>query len=278
MPPRTTRLTETKIKQANPKDKDYALGDGNGLQLRVRINGSKLWMFIYTHPATKKRVTMGFGPYPEVSLAQARKMTLEARELVAIDKDPKEEREITRYQQRAASEHTLHKVAEAWFDLKKESVTQPYAEDVWRSLALHVLPSIGDTPISKLTAPMAIDILRPLEAKGSLETVKRVSQRLNEIMTYAVNSGLIHANSLSGIYEVFKKPKKKNMPALSPDELPELMVAIANASIKRTTRALIEWQLHTMTRPIEAATTRWTDINFNTKIWTIPAERMIRPD
>lgn len=274
MPPRTTRLTETKIKQANPKDKDYALGDGNGLQLRIRINGSKLWMFIYTHPFTKKRVTMGFGPYPEVSLAQARKMTLEARELVAIDKDPKEEREITRYQQRAASEHTLHKVAEAWFDLKKESVTQPYAEDVWRSLALHVLPSIGDTPISKLTAPMAIDILRPLEAKGSLETVKRVSQRLNEIMTYAVNSGLIHANPLGGIRAVFKKPKKQNMPALSPDELPELMVAIANASIKRTTRALIEWQLHTMTRPIEAATTRWSDIDFNTKIWTIPAERM----
>ena len=47
MHPRTTKLTETKIKQANPQDKDYALGDGNGLQLRVRINGSKLWMFIY---------------------------------------------------------------------------------------------------------------------------------------------------------------------------------------------------------------------------------------
>src|SRR5690606_7435060 len=180
MPPRTTRLTETKIKQANPKDKDYALGDGNGLQLRIRINGSKLWMFIYTHPFTKKRVTMGFGPYPEVSLAQARKMTLEARELAAIDKDPKEEREVTRYQQRAATEHTLEKVAEAWFDLKKESVTQPYAEDIWRSLTLHVFPNIGGTPISKLTAPMAIDLLRPLEAKGSLETVKRVSQRLNE--------------------------------------------------------------------------------------------------
>lgn len=274
MPPRTTRLTETKIKQANPKDKDYALGDGNGLQLRIRINGSKLWMFIYTHPFTKKRVTMGFGPYPEVSLAQARKMTLEARELVAIDKDPKEEREVTRYQQRAATEHTLEKVAEAWFDLKKESVTQPYAEDIWRSLTLHVFPSIGSTPISKLTAPIAIELLRPLEAKGSLETVKRVSQRLNEIMTYAVNSGLIHANPLSGIRAVFKKPKKQNMPALSPDELPELMVAIANASIKRITRALIEWQLHTMTRPIEAATTRWSDIDFNKKIWIIPAERM----
>lgn len=93
-------------------------------------------------------------------------------------------------------------------------------------------------------------------------------------MTYGVNSGLIHANPLSGIRAVFKKPKKKNMAALAPDELKELMVAIANASIKRTTRYLIEWQLNTMTRPAEAATTRWADIDFEKKIWTIPAERM----
>lgn len=99
-------------------------------------------------------------------------------------------------------------------------------------------------------------------------------------MTYGVNSGLVHANPLSGIRSVFKKPKKKNMAVLAPDELKELkelkelMVAIANASIKRTTRCLIEWQLHTMTRPAEAATSRWADIDFEKKIWTIPAERM----
>lgn len=268
------RLTEAKIKNAKPLEKDYVMGDGDGLQFRVRTNGSKLWNFNYYHPITKKRLNMGLGAYPGISLAQARKMTLDARELIATGVDPKDYRSGVQQQQRAATEHTLEKVAEAWFDLKKESVTQPYAEDIWRSLTLHVFPNIGGTPISKLTAPMAIDLLRPLEAKGSLETVKRVSQRLNEVMTYAVNSGLIHANPLGGIRAVFKKPKKQNMPALSPDELPELMVAIANASIKRTTRALIEWQLHTMTRPIEAATTRWSDIDFNTKIWTIPAERM----
>lgn len=93
-------------------------------------------------------------------------------------------------------------------------------------------------------------------------------------MTYGVNSGLIHANPLSGIRMVFKKPKKKHMATLPPDELRELMVAIANASIKRTTRCLLEWQLHTITRPAEAATTRWADINFAKRLWMIPAERM----
>jgi integrase len=142
------------------------------------------------------------------------------------------------------------------------------------SLTLNVFPSLGTTPISQINALRVIELLRPLETKGSLETVKRLPQRLNEIMTYGVNSGMIFANPLSGIRAVFKKPKKQNMAALRPEELPELMVAIANASIKRTTRCLIEWQLHTMTRPAEAATTRWSDIDFDKKVWTIPAERM----
>lgn len=271
---KSTRLSEAKIKAAKPRDKDYVLSDGGGLQLRVRIIGSKLWNFNYHHPITKKRINMGLGIYPELSLAQARKMTVEARELLALGVDPKEHREASGRAKKAATEHTFQNVATAWYELKKDSVTQAYAEDIWRSLTLHVFPDLGTTQISAINAPQVINLLRPLETKGSLETVKRLTQRLNEIMTYGVNSGLIHANPLSGIRSVFKKPKKKNMAALPPDELNELMVAIANASIKRTTRCLIEWQLHTMTRPAEAATTRWADIDFEKKIWTIPAERM----
>ena len=268
------RLSELKIKAAKPLEKDYVLVDGDGLQMRVRINGSKLWNFNYYHPVTKKRINMGLGAYPELSLAQARKMTIEARELLATGIDPKEQRDTLKQAKKAETEHTFQNVATAWYELKKDSVTPAYAEDIWRSLTLHVFPDLGTTPISAISAPQVINLLRPLETKGSLETVKRLSQRLNEIMTYGVNSGLIHANPLSGIRSVFKKPKKKNMAALAPDELKELMVAIANASIKRTTRCLIEWQLNTMTRPAEAATTRWADIDFEKRIWTIPAERM----
>ncbi|KGU86641.1 integrase domain-containing protein [Pseudomonas mediterranea] len=269
-----TRLSDVKIRAAKPQAKDYILTDGNGLQLRVRTNGSRLWNFNYVHPVTKKRINMGLGTFPELSLAHARKRTVEARELVAQGLDPKEQRDADRQAKKAATEHTFQNVATAWFELKKDSVTTAYAEDIWRSLTLHVFPDLSATPISEISAPHVIKLLRPLETKGSLETVKRLTQRLNEIMTYGVNYGLIPANPLSGIRSVFKKPKKKNMAALPPDELNELMVAIANASIKRTTRCLIEWQLHTMTRPAEAATTRWADINFEKKIWTIPAERM----
>ncbi|MET3715415.1 integrase [Pseudomonas sp. PvP001] len=194
--------------------------------------------------------------------------------MLALGIDPKAQRDEVRQAKLAETEHTFEKVATAWFELKKDSVTPAYAEDIWRSLTLHVFPDLKTTPLSQISAPMVIKLLRPIEAKGSLETVKRLSQRLNEIMTYGVNSGLIFSNPLSGIRAVFKKPKKENMAALRPDELSELMIEIANASVKGITRCLIEWQLHTMTRPAEAATTRWADIDFDKRIWTIPPERM----
>lgn len=93
-------------------------------------------------------------------------------------------------------------------------------------------------------------------------------------MNHGVNSGYIVANPLVKIHTAFKKPKKENMATLAPSELPELMRSLSQASIKRVTRCLIEWQLHTMTRPSEAATARWDELDLEKLTWTIPAEKM----
>ncbi|WP_417869896.1 integrase domain-containing protein [Vibrio furnissii] len=270
----TTRLTDKDIKSAKPKEKEYNLFDGDGLRLRIKPNGSKQWIFNYYKPITGKRANLSLGRYPDLSLANARKNAMAARELLAQAIDPQEERKRQELVHKEIYEHTFAKVSEDWFNLKKHEVTPDYAIDIWRSLELHVFPQIANTPVKDIDAPLVIDLLRPIEAKGSLETVKRLSQRLNEIMNYAANCGLVKANPLTGIRAAFKKPKKENMAALAPDELPELMGAIANASIKRTTRCLIEWQLHTMTRPSEASGARWDEIEWEEKIWTIPADRM----
>lgn len=270
----TTRLSDKEIKAAKLDTKEYNLFDGEGLRLRIKPNGSKLWILNYKHPQTLKRTNFSLGKYPEVSLAQARKSTLSIKELLALGIDPQEEKKKKLQAYKEIHEHTFSNVSQEWFEIKKDSITPDYAEDIWRSLILHVFPKLADTPIKEITAPLIIDLLRPIEAKGSLETVKRLTQRLNEIMNYATNCGLIQANPLTGIKAAFKKPKKENMAALAPSELPELMSAIANASIKRTTRCLIEWQLNTMTRPAEASGARWDEINIDEKIWTIPAERM----
>ncbi|MBL4866568.1 MAG: tyrosine-type recombinase/integrase, partial [Pseudomonadales bacterium] len=93
-------------------------------------------------------------------------------------------------------------------------------------------------------------------------------------MIFAVNTGILTANPLAGISKAFQTPTKQHLPSLKPDQLPELMQTISRANIKRTTRCLIEWQLHTMVRPSEAAGTRWEEIDFENQLWTIPAERM----
>lgn len=272
---RTTKpLTNTEVKQAKPKEKVYTLSDGGGLQLRVKPNGSKLWLLDYLRPYTKKRTSLSFGSYPAISLADARSKRATARELLAKEIDPKEHRDEASRLNDIAHNNTLEHIAEKWLAVKKTTVSENHATDSWRSLELHIFPNLGKVPIHKITAIKTIEIIEPIAAKGSLETVKRLCQRLNEIMVYAVNTGIIPNNPLTGISKAFQLPVKQHLPTLTPDQLPELMSTLSRASIKLTTRCLIEWQLHTMVRPSEAAGTRWDEIDFDNGLWNIPVERM----
>ncbi|QBY02942.1 DUF4102 domain-containing protein [Thalassotalea sp. HSM 43] len=269
-----TPLTNTQVKQAKPKDKLYKLADGGGLQLRVKPTGAKSWLFDYFKPITKKRSSMGFGTYPEVSLADARKKRTHARELLAQDIDPKEHKEDELREKQLAASNTFKSVATAWFTIKKTKIAETTARSLWRNFENHIFPNLGHRPIDKILAPEAINVLKPLAAKGSLETTSKLVGYLNEVMRHAVNTGLLHHNSLAGIRSAFETPKVTHMPTLKPEELPELMKAINYASIKLVTRCLIEWQLHTMVRPREAAEAKWCEIDFEQKLWNIPSERM----
>ncbi len=270
----TKPLTNTEVKQAKPKEKEYNLVDGGGLALRIKPNSSKLWVFNYFRPYTKKRTSLSFGLYPTISLAEARSKRNDAKELLAKEIDPKEHRDETSRLNDVVHNNTLEYIAEKWLEVKKSTVSENHATDTWRSLELHIFPNLGKVPIHKISAVKAIEVIDPIAAKGSLETVKRLCQRLNEIMIYSVNAGIIENNPLSGISKAFQLPTKQHLPTLKPEELPLLMTALSQASIKFTTRCLIEWQLHTMVRPSEAAGTRWDEIDLDTGLWDIPKERM----
>ncbi len=271
---RVVPLTDKKVKSLKPAGKETIASDGKGLQLRIMPNGTKSWRFVYKSPATGKRSNMTLGKYPELSIANARKLAEGHRELVALDIDPKHHKKEEKEKTEAIHQHTLFNVSQQWMEQKKSVVTEDYAKDIWRSFELHVFPSLSSEPISMITAQSVIKTLKVVEAKGSLETVKRLSQRLNEVMIYAMYTGLIEANPISNILAAFKKPQKQHMKALEPQELPEFMSTLAEASIKRSTRCLIKFQLHTMTRPNEAAGAKWSEFDLDNRVWTIPAERM----
>lgn len=272
---RTTKpLSSTEVKHAKPKEKEYSLSDGQGLFLRVRPNGSKNWTLKYQRPFTKKRTNLGFGNFPEVGLADARDLRTEALSLLAQNIDPQEHKAEQKLKNEHAHQNTLENVTNQWLKIKSSSVSDDHANDIYRSLELHLFPDLGKLPIHKIKAVQTIKVLEPLAAKGSLETVKRVCQRINEVMSFAVNTGLIQSNPLSGISKAFKPPVKKNQPSINPEELPEFMKALSYANITIITRILIEWELHTIVRPSEAAGARWDEIDLTDNVWRIPAERM----
>ncbi|MFK3810638.1 integrase domain-containing protein, partial [Escherichia coli] len=265
----------TQIKAAKPAEKEYTLQDGGGLFLVIKPSGSKLWRFNYYRPANIKRTIISLGSLDEVSLADARKRRSEYRTLIAAGTDPQEYERQKREAEARRQGNTFENVAALWYEMKKnQNLAHNTIKDIWRSLEKYVFPYIGNTPIDTLTARRFVEILTPIKARGNLETLKRVLQRINEVMDFAANSGMIDINTAANVRKAFPSPTKKHMPTIRPEQLPQLMHDLSIASIERQTRLLIEWQLLTATRPAEASAARWEEINLEAATWTIPAGRM----
>ncbi|EOT8853294.1 integrase domain-containing protein [Escherichia coli] len=270
----TRPLTNNEILKAKPREKDFTLHDGDGLFLLVKISGKKLWRFRYQRPVSGGRTNLSLGSYPALSLAAARQIRDQHLTTLALGIDPQQKEEQASEQRQIELDSIFSTVAANWFQLKSKSVTEDYAKDIWRSLDKDVFPAIGVIPVQELKARTIVEALEPIKARGALETVRRLAQRINEIMIYAVNTGLIDANPASGVGMAFERPKKQNMPTLRPEELPMLMRSLVMSNLSVPTRCLIEWQLLTLVRPSEASGTRWEEIDLDAKLWTIPAERM----
>ncbi|MDY1000135.1 integrase domain-containing protein [Pantoea agglomerans] len=270
----TRPLTNNEILKAKPQEKDFTLHDGEGLFLLVKTSGKKLWRFRYQRPNSSSRTNLSLGSYPALTLAVARQMRDQYLTLLAQGVDPQKQQEEVSEQRQIELDSIFSVVAGRWFLIKSKSVTEDYAKDIWRSLEKDIFPTIGEIPVQALKARTIVEALEPIKARGALETVRRLVQRINEIMIYAVNTGLIDANPASGVGMAFERPKKQNMPTLRPEELPKLMRSLAMSNLSITTRCLIEWQLLTLVRPSEASGTQWVEIDFDLNLWVIPAERM----
>jgi len=111
MPAQNLRLSDRQLKGVKPASKDYVLSYNGGLKPRTRSDGSLLWNFNYREPLIKKRIDIGFGTYPELSLADARNKAVEACELLAQGDDPKVQRDTANETRSAETEHTFKIVA-----------------------------------------------------------------------------------------------------------------------------------------------------------------------
>ncbi|MEC9671074.1 integrase arm-type DNA-binding domain-containing protein [Escherichia marmotae] len=193
------------------------------------------------------------GSYPELSLTDARIKHQKYLSLLAKGIDPKDLEREAKTQVKMTEESRFSVVAKKWHDVKKEYVSEKHAAQIWSSLERDVFPALGNLSVAEIKAPTLITALKPVEVRGALETLSRLIQRINEIMEFAVNLGLIEANPLSRVGQVFKKPQAEHMPTIRPERIPELTRRIETTNLGLLTRYLIKWQLLTLTRPVEAA-------------------------
>ncbi|MDP0123687.1 tyrosine-type recombinase/integrase [Glaesserella parasuis] len=272
-------LSVTECNNAKPKEKEYSLSDGLGLFLLVRATGVKIWRFQYYKPFTKKRTLISLGAFPSVSLKEASEIRDLYRSLLAKNVDPLDYR---LQQEKAALESqvlTLSSMATEWLVLKKNEVDTGRLKvvtynDIEKRLNRHLLKLLGHYPIADISAPIAIEKLKPLERERKLDTLHRMIGYLNQIMIYAVNRGAIKYNPTADIGKVFLKPVVENNPTIRPELLGKLFEDLQNSTLEIETRCALELLILTAGRAGAITQLEWSEVNFEEKILDIPKEKM----
>lgn len=262
-------LTDIKVRSAKPQEKEYTLVDGDGMFLLIHPNGSKYWRFRFRFGG--KQHLMAFGVYPETSLADARQKREEARKLVAAGIDPRQHKRAVKEEQ-AKEAITFESVAREWHAANKKW-TEEHSRRVLKSLEDNLFSAIGNRSIEELKTRDLLTPIKVVEATGHLEVASRLQQRTTAIMRYAVQSGLIDYNPAQEMAGAVASSNRVHRPALELKRLPELLYRIDGYTGRPLTRLAVELTLLIFIRSSELRFARWSEIDFETAMWTIPAER-----
>lgn len=261
-------LTDIKVRTAKPMDKQYKLTDGNGMHLLVHPNGSRYWRLQYRYGGKQKMLALGV--YPEVSLADARARRDEARKLLANSIDPGDKKKNDKVEQEEA--RTFEQLAIEWHATNKKW-TEEHSRRVLKSLEDNLFPAIGKRNIAELKTRDLLAPIKAVEMSGRLEVASRLQQRTTAIMRYAVQSGLLDYNPAQEMAGAVASSNRQHRPALELRRTPELLQRIDSYTGRPLTRLAIELTLLVFIRSSELRFARWSEIDFETSMWTIPAER-----
>ena len=142
-------LTDAQCKAAKPKQTIYYLNDGNGLRLRVRSNGSKVWLLRYR--LGSKEQTVGLGSYPTISWTIARAKADEARQLVAANQDPVIAKRIKRTRQASADARTFSATARDYLSHNKGDWSESHYTRNESIIRSYLFPDLARLPLDQIT-------------------------------------------------------------------------------------------------------------------------------
>lgn len=261
-------LTDIKVRTTKPTDKPFKLTDGQGMYLLINPNGSKYWRLQYRFGGKQK--VLALGVYPTTSLADARRKRDEARKLISNGIDPSEKKKEDKIEQSGAL--TFETVARNWHATNKKW-SEDHRKRVLKSLEDNLFPSIGKRNIADLKTCDLLVPIRVVEMSGRIEVASRLQQRTTAIMRYAVQSGLLDYNPAQEMAGVVSTAKRIHRPALNFDRISELLGYIECYKGRKLTKLAVQLTLLVFIRSSELRFARWSEIDFENAMWTIPAER-----
>ena len=262
-------------------DGDHA--DGGNLYLRVRGN-SRTWLLRYTSP-TGIRTRMGLGSLHVLKLADAR---TKAREIINRLKDPTNpadpiaERRAAKaaYQLAQAKRMTFRNCAEALIEAKGHSWRNAKHGSQWtNTLSAHVYPLLGDLPVADVDTPLVVKCLSPIWLKTN-ETARRVQGRIAAVLDWATAHEFRRGDNPARwkghldklLADPSKVQKRTHFAALTYAEIGSFMKTLW--SCEGIGARALEFTILTAARSGEVRGAKWSEIDLQQGVWTVPAERM----
>lgn len=282
-------LTDAQARKAAPKDKPYKMADAGGLYLYVAPTGLRSWRMKFRFQGVEKLLT--FGPYPDVSLSEARQKRDDARRQLRDHVDPSGARAKSRAAKDAerlerARKLSFEQVARTWHELQAPRWAPVHAADVITSLDRDVFPDLGGKALDEIDAPMVLATLRKVEGRGSIETARRLRQRISAVFCYAISEGIAANDPAAIVTKALKPlPKKGKQPALTKvDDLRGVLAAAEASGASPVTKLASRLLALTAVRPAVVRGVSWDEfenvdwsgdlIGPSLAIWRIPAARM----
>ncbi|MBB3875545.1 hypothetical protein GGR47_001780 [Sphingomonas aquatilis] len=258
-------LTDAAVKKAAAREKPYKMADAGGLYLYVAPSGLKSFRMKFTLGGKEKLLT--FGPYPDMKLSEARDRRDEVRRQLRDGLDPSGARkraEVEREAARVAEAQllTFEQGARQWWDMQRGRWAPVHAADVITSLERDVFPSLGPRPLVRIKAPDVLATLREVEARGSIETARRLRQRIGAVYDLFISEGVVEINPAAGIMNALKPlPKKGRQPAITdPDEARQVLIDAEASGASPITKLASRFLALTQSRPGMVRGVVWDEI------------------
>lgn len=267
-------LTDLALRNAKPKEKAYKLFDGGGLHLVVNPNGSRLWRLAYRFAGKPKQ--LAFGPYPTVSLADARQKREDAKKLLLDGRDPSAARKLDKINAAISEGNTFENLAAEYMArlAARESAPATIAKVKWLLEGL-AGPALGKRPIAEITPVEILALLQQVERSGRRESARRLRSTIGSVFRFAIATLRAQSDPTSALRDALERPKVKHRAALTdPKQLGGLLRAIDEYDGWPTLRSALLFTALTFARPGEVRGARWSEIDFDKAVWSIPETRM----